>query len=246
MAYEPLTYENDKERALKLEAALKNSGIEDTQIQFDTISSSYGIYVSTKEYAKAEEMVQSFYENEEDNESEINALQPDTGKAKILSGASTLDRYQDNLSTGYTFLVVGIAGILFLAAYDFGLIPFLSLAFASKIFFNIVAGALFIGFVLTGIFSLKYSSKIRLQIDVDDTKSTDIMEYLTKNVTAEQIDHMLAEEAQKEQRQETDLPQEILYYKRTQQIQSFILKQYPETGEELLNHLSDAFYEKIF
>ncbi len=246
MAYEPLTYENDKERALRLESALKNSGIEDIQIQFDTISSSYGIYVTSKEYAKAEKMVQSFYEDEEDAENKTNDLQPDTEKNSVFSGASTLERYQDNLSTGYTFLVVGIAGVLFLAAYDFGLIPFLSLAFASKIFFNIVAGALFIGFALTGIFSLKYSSKIRLQIDVDDTKSSDIMEYLTEHVTAEQIERMIAAEAQKEQRQESDLPQEILYYKRTQQIQSLILKQYPETSEELLNHLSDAFYEKIF
>lgn len=238
-AYEAAAYETDKDTLLKLLEVLKNCGIPDSYTKYDDISEAHVIYVNTKDFTRAKTIITEFYEDISDNisdeapEGETSICQSDP--APIY--ADSEDRYKDNLSSAYTFLVFGIVGIIVIALYDFGFIPIFSMALPSKILFNVVMGIVFIGFIAAGAFSFKYSKRLKLQIDVSSAKSDDIIEYLKANLTKDDIEGSCSHDA---------LPDEMRYYKRIDAIKKCITDKFGEQTEEFMNDVCDLYYDSLY
>lgn len=243
--YEAAAYENDKDTAKKLVQILKDCEITDSYTEYDEISASYIIYVNNKNFSRADIIIKEFYEDrEEESEDGANNSNTDsdaddgsgTGFQPAIYANST-DRYKDNLSSAYTFFVFGTIGIIVLVLYDLGFIPVFSMALPSKILFNVVMGILFVGFIAAGAFSLKYSRRLKLQIDVWSAKTDDVMEYLNANLTKETIDASFDGEG---------MPDEIRCCKRIDAIKKCITDEFGEQPEEFINDICDSYYNSLF
>ncbi|MGN0408717.1 MAG: hypothetical protein ACI4EJ_10695 [Bacteroides sp.] len=244
-AYEAVAYENDSKNAEELLKVLKDCGMEDAYSEYDEISASHTLYVSNKDFSRAEDIVMTFYDdldnadsNSDKKENDTDGNETDCESVNSSSiYASSDDKYHDNLSSAYTFLVFGVIGIIFVILYDFGLIPVFSMTLSSKILFNIVMVILFVGFIVTGILSLKYSKKLKLQIDVYSAKSDDIAGYLADNLSREDIESSY---------DGTGLPEEMCYYRRIDAIRNCIVDKFGEQPEEFMNEMCDKYYNSIF
>ena len=75
--------------------------------------------------------------------------------------AKDLTSTKDNLSSAITFFVCGGIGIILMILNDIGIIKIVTKDAPSFLFINIVLGLLFIGFIAIGVWSLKYSNKIK-------------------------------------------------------------------------------------
>lgn len=245
-AYEAAAYESNKDTAERLNRILKDCEITDSYIEYDKVSEAYIIYVNNRDFARANLIITEFYEDEDNEAAPLDEDSPadtksdaddgtDTAAASIY--ANSTDRYKDNLSSAYTFLIFGVIGIVVIVLYDLGMIPIFSMALPSKILFNVVMGVLFVGFIAAGAFSLRYSRRLKLKIDVLSAKSDEIMEYLKENLTKEEIENSYDGK---------DLPDEIRFCRRCDAIKKCITDKFGEQTEELLNDICDSYYESLF
>jgi hypothetical protein len=234
MAFEAVAYENDKEQADKLLEIIKGAGINDAVMKYDGTSQCHRIYVPSRDFTLARDIVDSWHEEQNGT--------PDYGSDEAVDNtgddiyANTGDKYRDNLSSAWTFLICGIAGLAFLVVYDLGLIPVFSMATASKILFNVVMVLLFFGFLVIGVLSMRYSRKIKLDLDVNNSKNDEVMAYLRENLSLEQIDATYSKE---------ELPQEMYYFRRYDAIREAVNEHFGQQNDEFLNAICESYLDEI-
>lgn len=239
-SYEAVSYEADTDTAHELLTVLKDCGMEDAYSQYDGISGSHVIYVSHTDFARANDIVLTFHNDLEDAGDNSSGSSDDSSASDeqpVLLYSNSDEKYKDNLSSAYTFLIIGVAGLIALVLYDFGLIPVFRTTSASKILFNVVAAALFIGFIVAGIMSLRYSKKLKLAIDVDSAMLDKAVSYLEANLSKDAIESSY---------DSTDIPDEMKYYRRTDAIRQCLSAEFADISEELMNEICDKYYNTLF
>lgn len=146
------------------------------------------------------------------------------------------DKYKDNLSSAITFFICGGIGIILMILNDVGIIKFITKDSSSFIFINIVLGVLFIGFIAIGIWSLKYSNKIKAKAEKEDQTAKDVFSWLDDNVTKEDIEDSYSENIQ----------EEMKYFNRTAYVKEQLTAQFAEFSDEEAENFSEQFVEKMF
>ena len=146
------------------------------------------------------------------------------------------DKYKDNLSSAITFFICGGVGIILMILNDVGIIKFITKDSSSFIFINIVLGVLFIGFIAIGIWSLKYSNKIKAKAEKEDQTAKDVFSWLDDNVTKEDIEGSYSE----------DIQEEMKYFNRTAYVKEQLTAQFTEFSDEEAENFSEQFVEKMF
>ena len=146
------------------------------------------------------------------------------------------DKYKDNLSSAITFFICGGIGIILMILDDVGIIKFITKDSSSFIFINIVLGVLFIGFIAIGIWSLKYSNKIKAKAEKEDRTAKDVFSWLDDNVTKEDIEGSYSE----------DIQEEMKYFNRTAYVKEQLTAQFTEFSDEEAENFSEQFVEKMF
>ena len=146
------------------------------------------------------------------------------------------DKYKDNLSSAITFFICGGIGIILMILNDVGIIKFITKDSSSFIFINIVLGVLFIGFIAIGIWSLKYSNKIKAKAEKEDQTAKDVFSWLDDNVTKEDIEDSYSENIQ----------EEMKYFNRTAYVKEQLTVQFTGLSDEEAENFSDQFVEKMF
>ena len=146
------------------------------------------------------------------------------------------DKYKDNLSCPITFFICGGIGIILMILNDVGIIKFITKDSSSFIFINIVLGVLFIGFIAIGIWSLKYSNKIKAKAEKEDQTAKDVFSWLDDNVTKEDIEGSYSE----------DIQEEMKYFNRTAYVKEQLTAQFTEFSDEEAENFSEQFVEKMF
>lgn len=119
---------------------------------------------------------------------------------------------------------------------DVGIIKFITKDSSSFIFINIVLGVLFIGFIAIGIWSLKYSNKIKAKAEKEDQTAKDVFSWLDDNVTKEDIEGSYSE----------DIQEEMKYFNRTAYVKEQLTAQFTEFSDEEAENFSEQFVEKMF
>lgn len=136
-------------------------------------------------------------------------IQDNNGNDSLLTGGSlyesSTDKYKDNLSSAITFFVCGGIGIILMILNDIGIIKIVTKDAPSFLFINIVLGLLFIGFIAIGVWSLKYSNKIKAKAETEDKKAADVLNWLEDNITKEDIENSYT----------GDIQEEMKYFNRT-------------------------------
>ena len=168
----------------------------------------------------------SVTEGEANPPSSVNSLLSGSGSYVMKS-----EKYKDYISTQYVFLILGVAGIIFVILNAIGLLTFLN-----GIFPNLIMGALFLFFVMVGISTAKKARQLKLEID-DEIQLTDkINNWLRSTVTEE----FLASISNKEVSEELD------YIKKTDAIRDMLVNEFGEQDRDYLDRLIEEFYSENF
>lgn len=146
------------------------------------------------------------------------------------------DKYKDNLSSAITFFVCGAAGIIILILNDLGILKFVVKGSSNFILINIVLGLLFVGFIAIGFWSLKYSKNIKNKAAIESKDTDTILAWLNVNVSRDDI----------ESSYNNDIAEEMKYFNRSDYIKSAILKQFPETEDNLADTVADKYIDALF
>lgn len=146
------------------------------------------------------------------------------------------DKYKDNLSSAITFFVCGAAGIIILILNDLGILKFIVKGSSNFILINIVLGLLFVGFIAIGFWSLKYSKNIKNKAAIENKDTDTILAWLNENVSRDDI----------ESSYNNDIAEEMKYFNRSDYIKSAILKQFPETEDNLADTVADKYIDTLF
>lgn len=205
--------------------------------KYDDAEQIFEIAVKNKDSEEAKHMVRVYLTEieakrhaEEDAEETIipkkygNEVYEDTGK-----------RAQEYKSGAYTLLLVGGLGLIALLLLNLNIIP-LSLPRFSRILVTGVMGCLFIIFAFLGAASLKTCKKLVLQADKEDQKEKEILDWFANNITKDMIEESI----------NPDETEEVLYFKRTENMRAFLKENYPDEADNFVEYLIEELYGKIF
>lgn len=177
-------------------------------------------------------------ESEKETDSEEEKKEMDSAK-KTGMYRDNAELSNDNKSSAYVLLGVGIVGAIFLVLVVTDIIP-LYHTVTSKIMTSSLMGSLFVVFILMGFISLKNAKKYNELAIKESDLSKEIMQYCHQKLTASSIDEALMDE-------EFDvLEEEEKYFKRMDYIQGIIEKQFMNLDSEYVEHLCDKVYTKLY
>ncbi|WMJ88134.1 hypothetical protein [Anaerocolumna sp. MB42-C2] len=141
------------------------------------------------------------------------------------------EQYRDYKSSASTFVVVSILGIAVLILNAVGIIHI----FAGPMPY-IVMGALFIAFLYVGISSYAKAQKIEKEIDAENNVTQSINDWLSRNITAEQLDALT----------DPSDTAEIRFFHKLEKMKEMITAQFGEMNESYLDLLVEEYYNNHF
>jgi hypothetical protein len=147
---------------------------------------------------------------------------------------SQKDRYKDYVSTGYTFLILGIAGLVVITLNLLKIISLFNNSGASAVLFYTVMYSMFAIFVFVGINSFVNASKCKAVALIEENQINALNRFIEENINADLFSG-LSDEADEE-----------LYFKRTEIIKNKINEEFPELDAALLENIVDEAYDKLF
>ena len=143
------------------------------------------------------------------------------------------DKYEDVLSSAYTMIFVGVAGIIVWFLLFFNIIP-MGLDPASSWLMYSVMGGMFIIFVVAGVVSFMHAKQIKIHAQEQDKLIEEIKAWAIENITKKDIEV-----------EENDMPQELVYMEKTNKIKEIIMNQFENADEALAYELKDDIYDAI-
>jgi hypothetical protein len=189
---------------------------EDSNDRIDEIEAKHSSYNSKNSFKGA---------SEDENTFDKMVLKPSTVYVKKS------DQFKDLHSTGYTFIVFGIIGIVILALNYFGVMNL----FSGFLSYGVM-GFLFVFFFITGITTLSKSKHVRNQISEEDALTTKINTWLEQNITSDVLTTVIDENAS----------DEVNYFKKTEYIKERIIQEFGEIDDSYLDLLIEEFYNSNF
>ena len=247
----------------KLKDFLTYNGIEKSKITFDETEQVYELFVDAAEEKKAKTIARVFLEQQEkerkENAAEEEAavdefLMPgeeeETPEEKIksdelLKAASSQGgltymnsgaKAEENRSSAWVLLIVGIFGMLVMILGIAGVLPF---HIGNPYMFYGVMSAVFILFIVMGVVSMRNAKIFEKKAESENSLVDTLVKWSEENLTAEDIDAQIENAA--------DTPAEALYYKRFEVIRSQMNHQFMNLDQQMLENLIDTkIYEQIF
>ena len=141
------------------------------------------------------------------------------------------DKYKDLHSTAYTFLVVGIAGLAFVALNALGIINFIGNMLAYVLY-----TAIFGGCIVVSVTSFKDAKKAKEQIQGEEDLTANVKKWLEENITAD----VLAEA------EDDSLGDEVNYLNKMEHMAKLLMKAFPELDTDYADQLCEEFYGEKF
>lgn len=144
---------------------------------------------------------------------------------------------EDNRTSAYTLLFVGILGFVLVVLVFTGVISVFQNAETTRYFVCGVMGALFVLFIVFGVVSMRNSKILLIQAQSEDSLLSELAKWCEENLRAEQIDSGLFEE---------EISDEQKYFKRTEKMKSIINDKFLNLDQGLLEHFVDEYYQRLF
>ncbi len=141
------------------------------------------------------------------------------------------EQYRDLKSSASTFILVSVLGIAILILNAVGIISI----FAGPLPY-IVMGALFLAFLYVGFSSYIKAQKIEKEIDDENKVTQSINDWLSENVTAEQLDNLT----------DTDENAEIRFFHKLEKMKEMITAQFGNLDDSYLDLLVEEYYNNHF
>lgn len=166
-------------------------------------------------------------------ESDSNDDDEDTTTTPYKAYVSKETQYNENKSTGFTFIFVGILGLIF-AILNFTRVLRVIMEPEANYFIYAVMAIFFSAFVIYGIVSYVKSHKMSSEVQEELSLTKTILSNFT--LTPEDIDVHV----------DPNTPVELKYFERIVIIKSALQTTYPEIQEDYLDDLSEQLYTQLF
>lgn len=165
-----------------------------------------------------------------------NSQNPDSRELLKSQGRTYVQKskkLEDAKSSSYLFIVFGVVGLLLILAVWLDFLP-INMAFYMKILYTVVLGALFIVFIIVGIY---YTHRIKIlasETSTEEQQTAEIIQYVTGTYPLEKLDEMILADS---------LPMEQLYFERYEQIAAIIREKYQIQDDNYLDYLIEKIYQ---
>lgn len=151
----------------------------------------------------------------------------DDKKSKVYEKRS--QRYQNTKDSAMALLIVGGAGIVFLALSYFKVIP-VSISLLSLI----AAAVLCTLFLAFGVISFIKSRQLKAEAEEEDVFTSALCDWLKQHVDASIV------------AMEEDSSEAELYFLRCKRAKELILEEFPNTDEDYIDMILDENYDTLF
>lgn len=141
------------------------------------------------------------------------------------------DQFKDLKSSASTFLFVSIIGIAVMLLNFAGIISIFN-----GVIPNLVMSALFLAFLYVGISSYAKAKKVEKEIDEENDLTEAINEWLSKNLTLEQLESMV----------NPNDSDEIRFFHKLEKMKELITEEFGEVNEGYLDLLVEEYYNENF
>lgn len=148
---------------------------------------------------------------------------------------------EDNRTSAYTLLFVGILGFIFVLLIFVGVIPLYQNAATTRYLLCGVMGAMFILFIVFGGVSMRNSKILFVKAKSEDSLLSELTKWCEKNLNAEQIDVGLFDD-----NIEQEIAEEQKYFKRSDRMKTIISDNFMNLDEAFLEHFVDEYYQELF
>ena len=189
--------------------------------------------------AAFEEMEEESVEETEQDEQQEGEGAPDGNEKKWTKAyRNSAQKAEENKSSAYTLLFVGVLGFVAVVLILLGIIPLYQNSSTTKYLICGVMGVLFLLFIIFGIVSMRTFKILSVQAKSEDTLLEEITKWCQENLTAELIDNGLLgmEEMLEEQK----------YFRRADKMKKMIRDKFMNLDEEFLDHFVDDYYQNLF
>lgn len=199
----------------------------------------------TKEIVAAEK-IKADENITDDEKSEIEGFLSDenSGDAEEKNTAwrrayqNSAQKAEDNKSSAYTLLFIGIIGLIACILILSGVIPIYRNSATTRYLVCGVMSALFILFIVFGFVSMKSFRVLSLKAKSEDSLLEEITKWCEENLTVEKIDTGLFNNE--------ELPEEQKYFARTDKMKKIIQDKFMNLEEDFLDHFIDDYYQNLF
>lgn len=164
---------------------------------------------------------------------------PETPKprraANKVAYRDSADKANDNKSSGWMLLILGVLGLVVLVLSYFGILPF---SISTSYFFYGVMAVMFVFFIIAGISSMRNAKTYTAQAESENSIRNNLKEWAKENLTAEEIIGIV---------QDKDDPVEIQYFKRFSYLKFILNKNFVNLDQDFLDNFIDEYlYDSIF
>lgn len=157
-----------------------------------------------------------------------------SAKKKAVYGDKKV-KADDYQSSAVTLALVGGAGLILIVLHALGVIP-IQLPQATKIMMYIVMGSLFAIFLVCSALAFKTYRKL-LSEDASEKEFIKEAKVFTDSIPSHELDL---------DGEESDLPEEMKYFKRIAVLKRMIGEKYPDAKEEIVDYLAEEYYDAHF
>lgn len=144
---------------------------------------------------------------------------------------------EDNRSSAYILLVMGIAGFVVVLLVFLGVIPLYHSESTTKYLVCGVMGAMFVLFIVFGVVSMRNSRILLVKAKSEDSLLSELTKWCENNLSAEVLDEGLFED---------DVLEEQKYFLRTDKMKSIINHKFMNLDQAFLEHFVDEYYQRLF
>jgi len=232
----------------ELAGFLRYSHIEEVEVRLDENDNVYEIFVPEREsrqaaklalvykQEKAKEMFAHSMEQSVEGitEDAVKSGKKKTGKPSVYQNSAT--KAEENRSSAYTLLFVGILGMIVIVLGLAGILP-IRLGGNSKYLTYGIMSALFLLFIVMGVLSMKSYRIFAKKAESENSLKDTIEKWCREKLDVTVIDEGLFEE---------EVSGEEKYFKRTQVMKEKINKQFLNLDDAFLDDLVDGIYSEIF
>ena len=146
------------------------------------------------------------------------------------------EKAEDNKSSAYTLLTVGIIGLVVVVLFFLRIIPS-NMNTSGRYMISGVMGVMFLLFLIMGFVSLKNFKSFKQKAYKENYLTAEIKKWCLENVSKEKIDELLDNES---------LSDEVKYFGRFNEVKKMINKQFMNLNASYVDRLIEEIYSDIF
>lgn len=229
----------DEEQMTALKKALEDNGLKDVTIKYDDTEDVYDIGVRREEHEAATDILRMFLMKESELNDGPTAVWVKSNSARELGMQGYQDsaeKAEENRSSAWVLLIMGIAGIIVVVLGIMGIIPF---RLGSSYLTYGVMSAIFLLFIVMGVISLKNAKLFAKKAESESNLQEILLKWCNENFSADAIDGEI-------DKTEEDT-EEILYFKRCEQMKKMLNHQFMNLDQAFLEHFIDEkVYDTVF